>query len=248
MRLPASPGSSAAAQNPLSGGDGEIVEEASVYAARLLMESARAEDRQEGQELLRRLIGAPAPSPTVLSLAVRDAILREDWRGARDNLTRLLAERRDSEDLLDAYTVERGLGNNAAALAYARELYEKDNRNEEAAAAYISALIDTGRQSEAAGMIESRLGAASGGTLKSRYYYLRSRVRSDEEQILNDLRSSLFEDPRNLSALMAMFEYYHRHRDERRAVYYLRQALTIAPENPQLRRYEREYAALLRAN
>jgi tetratricopeptide (TPR) repeat protein len=248
MRGSASPRSSAADQSGFfAGGDGDIMEEASVYAARLLMESSRTEDRQEGQDLLRRLITASTPSLMVLSLAVRDAIRREDWREARDDLVRLLAERRDPQDLLDAYTVEHGLGNNAAALAYARELYERDNRNEEAVATYVSALIDTGRQNEAARMIDSRLETASGGTLKSRYYYLRSRVQSNEEQILNDLRSSLFEDPRNLSALMAMFEYYHRHRDERRAVYYLRQALTIAPNNPQLRRYEREYATLLRA-
>jgi Tfp pilus assembly protein PilF len=58
---------------------------------------------------------------------------------------------------------------------------------------------------------------------------------------MNDLRSSLFEDPRNLEALIAMFEIYHRRRDERRAAYYLRQALVIAPDNPQLKRYEEEY-------
>ncbi|MDR0449715.1 MAG: tetratricopeptide repeat protein [Treponema sp.] len=245
MRSPLSARGSAGQTDSLSA---NIVEEASVYAARLLMESARAEDQREGQELLRRLVTAPNPSPAILSLAVRDAIRREDWRGARDNVIRLLAERRSSQDLLDAYTVEHGLGNNAAALSYARELYERDSGNEDAVTAYISALIDTGRQSEAARMIDNRLGSVSAGTLKSRYYYLRSRVRSDEEQILSDLRSSLFEDPRNLSALTAMFEYYHRHRDERRAVYYLRQALALDPDDPQLRRYEREYGALLRAN
>jgi hypothetical protein len=42
-----------------------------------------------------------------------------------------------------------------------------------------------------------------------------------------------------------MFEIYRRRRDERRAVYYLKQALALAPDNPQLRRYETEYAALL---
>jgi cytochrome c-type biogenesis protein CcmH/NrfG len=247
MRSSASSRVSSAAQNG-SLSDGNIAEEASVYAARLLMESARAEDQREGRELLRQLTSAANPSPAALSLAIRDAIRREEWKEARGNLTQLLAERREPQDLLDAYTVEHGLGNNAAALSYAKELYDKDNGNEDAVTTYISALIDTGRQSEAVRIIENRLGTVSGGTLKSRYYYLRSRVQSAEEQILNDLRSSLFEDPRNLSALMAMFEYYHRHRDERRAAYYLRQALALAPDNPQVKRYEREYAALLRAN
>jgi len=84
-----------------------------------------------------------------------------------------------------------------------------------------------------------------GGTLKSRYFYLRSRTRSGEELVMNDLRSSLFEDPRNLAALTSMFEIYHLRKDERRAVYYLKQALALAPDNLRLKRYEAEYAAAL---
>jgi tetratricopeptide (TPR) repeat protein len=220
-------------------------DEVSVYAARLLMESARQDDQNEGRDLFRRLLGAANPSVTVLGLGLQDAIRRENWREAEGYLTRILAERRSTQDLLNAYTVERGLGNNARALTYARELYERDSANEEGIVAYISALIDTGRQDEAGKMIESRLTQLPGGAAKSRYYYLRSRVRTNEESVMNDLRSSLFEDPRNLKALIAMFEIYHRRRDERRAVYYLKQALALAPDNPQLKRYETEYAGLL---
>jgi cytochrome c-type biogenesis protein CcmH/NrfG len=62
---------------------------------------------------------------------------------------------------------------------------------------------------------------------------------------MNDLRSSLFEDPRNLNALIAMFEIYRRRRDDNRAVFYLKQALALAPDNPQVKRYASEYSALL---
>jgi tetratricopeptide (TPR) repeat protein len=220
-------------------------DEAAVYAARLFMDSSRPEDQEEGRELLRRLLGAENPSLPVVNLALQNAIRREAWSEARTYLDRLLGERRSEADLISAYTVERGLGNNAAALQVARELYERDPANEEGVSVYISALIDTGRQDEASRMIESRLSLLSGGALKSRYYYLRSRLRTNEEVIMNDLRSSLFEDPRNLNALIAMFEIYRRRRDERRAVYYLKQALALAPDNPQLKRYEDEYAALL---
>jgi Tfp pilus assembly protein PilF len=220
-------------------------DEESVYAANLLMESPRAEDQNEGRELLARLLNKEEPSPVVLNLALQDSIRRENWREANDYLKLLLAVRRGPQDLLSAYKVEHGLGNNAAALTYARELHEKDPANEEGTIAYISALIDTGRQDEAGRLIESRLKGMSGGGLKSRYYYLLSRIRTNEEAAMNDLRSSLFEDPRNLNALIAMFDIYHRHRDERRAVYYLKQALAIAPDNPQLKRYENEFAALL---
>jgi thioredoxin-like negative regulator of GroEL len=216
-------------------------EEASVYAARLLMESARSEDQAAGREILARLVAAGENSLLVSSLAAQDAALRRAWKEAEPHLSRLLEERRSSGDLLLAHTVERGLGNRAGALVYAQELYRADPSNEEGAIAYITSLIETGRRSDAAALLETRLAAATGGVLKSRYYYLRSLLRSGEEATMNDLHSSLFEDPRNLNALTAMFEIYHRRRDERRALYYLKQALAIAPEDPQLKRYEAEY-------
>jgi tetratricopeptide (TPR) repeat protein len=220
-------------------------DEASVYAVRLLMGSPRAEDQAEGRTLLRNLLANPNPSPDVLSQALEDAIRREAWQEARPYMTRLLEERRSIQDLMAAYTVEKEQGNNAAALSFARELYERDRTNEEGVISYISALIDTGRRDEAAGMIDSRINSIAGGALRSRYFYLRSRIRSNEELMMNDLRSSLFEDPRNLNAIISMFEIYHRRKDERRAVYYLKQALALAPDNPRLKRYEAEYAAAL---
>jgi thioredoxin-like negative regulator of GroEL len=219
-------------------------EETAMYAARLMLRSTRAESREEGRNILQRYIGQENPSAQVRDLAVEDAIQREDWRDAQSYLEPLLADRRSSVDLLNAYTVNRNLGNNASALAFARELYEREASNEDAVFAYASALIDTGRASEASGIIDSKIASVSGGVLRSRYYLLRSRLRSGEAA-MSDLRSSLFEDPRNLDALIATFEVYHRQQDERRAVYYLKQALALAPNNPQLMRYQTEYEHLL---
>ena len=219
--------------------------DALVYMAALLMESSRTEDVYAARKILERLLVPETPPPEVLSLAVRDAIRREAWQEARGFLERLLERRRERIDLLDAFAVERGLGNGAAALAYARELFERDQTVEEAAEAYIIALAGVGRRSEASGLIEQKLEAAAAGTRKSRYYYLRSRLRGADEAAMNDLRSSLFEDPRNLDALVAMFEIYHRRRDERRAVYYLKQALALSPDNPMLKRREAEYREAL---
>ena len=223
-------------------------EEAMIYAAMLLMESQRPADQGEGREFLSRLQQMSGSSVEVLSLSLRDAVNRESWREAQVFLNRILAVRRNVQDLVDAYRVERGLGNNARALSYARELYERDTSNIDYTVIYISALIDNGRREDASAMLESRLAPSSSGTVISRYYFLRSRIQNNDEAALGELRSSLFEDPRNLDALIAMFEIYHRRREERRAVYYLRQALAIAPDNPRLKRYESEYAALLGRN
>jgi tetratricopeptide (TPR) repeat protein len=222
--------------------------EALVYAAGLLMESQRAEDQTEGREMLDRLRRTNSSSVEVLSLSVKDAIQRERWQEAQGYLNRILVIRRTAQDLTDAYTVERGLGNNARALTFARELYDRDNSNHEYAAIYISALINSGRRDEASRILENRIISATSGQVKSKYYYLRSRLQTNQEDVLANLRSSLFEDPRNLDALIATFEIYHNRREERRAVYYLKQALAIAPEHPALKRYEKEYASLLGKN
>jgi len=218
-----------------------------IYASSLLMESTRAGDQTEGRELLARLRRLSGSSLDVLSLSLRDAVRRENWQEAQGFLNRILEVRRTDSDLIDAYNVERGLGNNARAFTFARELYNKDASNNEYIAIYISALIDNSRLEEAVRLLDSRIAASAGNApVMSRLYYLRSRTRgNNEEAALGDLRSSLFEDPRNLQALIAMFEIYHRRREERRAVYYLKQALAIAPDNPRLKRYEAQYASLL---
>ena len=82
-------------------------EEAALYATRLLMESTRPLDQAEGRKLLAGLLSVSAPSLEAVSLALNDAIRREEWQEARIYLGRLLEERRSSGDLLAAYTVER---------------------------------------------------------------------------------------------------------------------------------------------
>jgi tetratricopeptide (TPR) repeat protein len=223
-------------------------EEALLYASRLLMESQRTADQTEGREYLVRLRQLSGSSIEVLSLSLRDAVQRESWREAQDFLNRILSQRRTAQDLSDAYHVEHGLGNNARALSFARELYEREPANIDYIVIYVSALIDNNRNSEASAILESRMATSTSGTTRSRYFYLRSRIANDDESALAELRSSLFEDPRNLDALIAMFEIYNRSREERRAVYYLRQALAISPDNPRLKRYETEYAELLGRN
>ena len=220
-------------------------EEALIYASRLLLESQRTADQTEGREFLERLRRLSPSSVTVLNLSLRDAVHRESWQEAQGFLNRILADSRTAQDLTDAYYIEQGLGNNARAFAYARELYDRDTSNNDYITIYISALIDNDRRDEASRMLENRLSAPGTGTVKSRFYFQRSRIQNNDEMSLVDLRSSIFEDPRNLDALIAMFEIYRRRREERRAVYYLRQALVIAPDNPRLKRYESEYSAIL---
>lgn len=218
-------------------------EELLVYAAGLLLESDREEDQAEGRALLQRLLAPEKPSLRVIDLAFQQAIRREAWEEAKPYVNRLLEDQSSPQYLLSAYKVERGLGNTAQALAFAKEFHEQIPSNEEGTLAYISALIDTGQKHEAAQVIETHLSADTGGGAKAPYYYLRSRISGTTESTVKDLRACLFEDPRHLDALLALFEIYHRQGDKRRAVYYLKQALAFAPDNPQVRKYALEYPA-----
>lgn len=219
--------------------------QALVYTVTLLMESQRQADQTEGRELLTRLRQLAGSAIEVLNLSLRDAVRRENWREAQGYVNQVLQTRRTNQDLTDAFNIERGLGNNARALAYAQELYQKDTANTEFTGIYVSALIDNGRRDEASTLLEARINSVPSGVIKGHYFYLRSRLQTNEDTALGDLRSSLFEDPRNLDAIIAMFMIYHNRREERRAVYYLRQALAISPDNPRLTRYVTEYASLL---
>jgi len=222
--------------------------EALMYASKLLMESQRPADVQEGRELLVRLRRNSGYSVDVMVLSLQDAIRRESWEEAQGFLGFVLNSRRTPADLINGYYIERGLKNNAKALSYARELYNLDTTNNDYVVVYISALIDNGRREESLRLVENALNSAGSGNVKSQFYYLRSRLQSREADALSDLRSSIFENPRNLDAIIAMFEIYHKQREERRAVYYLRQALAISPDSPYLKRYEREYSRLLERN
>ncbi|GHU25010.1 hypothetical protein FACS1894172_10260 [Spirochaetia bacterium] len=218
-----------------------IDDEASVYALQLLQDSSRTDDKEEAQQLLAVLLNNQNPPLAVLVLGAEDAIQRKDWPAATAYNNRILAQSRSAHDLLRAWTAARGQGNQQQAFGYALELYQKYPALEDGISAYCTELIDSGKNKEASELIASRLAVVKSSTIKSQYYYLSSRIKTDEESILHDLRTSIFEDPRNLNSLLALFEFYHRKNDTTRAIFYFRQALSIDPKNPRLQQYRQQY-------
>jgi tetratricopeptide (TPR) repeat protein len=225
--------------------------DATIYLARLLIESDRESEQKEGVAMLELLLRDiktntnemqdSVLSTNVLELAVVVAIQQQNWSQALVYNNQLLEHRRSTTDLANAVVIQQGLKKYDQALLFARELYDRDPGNEQHTLMYVLALINAGKKEDARLIIDAKLASVSSSTLKSSYYYLRSKLKTDEESILNDLRSSLFEDPRNLDALIAMLEVYHRRKDERRAVYYLKQALSLSPDNPILQPYKKIY-------
>ncbi|MDR1149224.1 MAG: tetratricopeptide repeat protein [Spirochaetaceae bacterium] len=217
-----------------------------LYLTKLLLESNNDAEQIEGRKLLKSLMlppkrGEEIPLDVVL-LASEDAVRRADWDEARTYQDRILSERRSASTLVSAFKVEQGTGDIRAALALAEEIIQKYPNYEEGRIVYAEALIDSGRHGEAQRLIDARIGTLGSGAYKSRYYYLRGLLRGSFDAAVSDFRSSLFENPRNLDALKALVELYDKHRDERHVIYYLRQALALAPKDPDLLRYQKEYA------
>ncbi|MDR2802991.1 MAG: tetratricopeptide repeat protein [Treponema sp.] len=216
-----------------------------LYMTRLLLESDNAAEQIEGRKMLHDISkplrnGEEIPIELII-LASEDAVRRYEWQEARVFQDRILAERRTPSTLVNAFRIERNLGNGNEALALARELIEKYPDYEEGRIAYAEAIIDSGRHGEAQRMIDTRIAALDSGNYKSRYYYLRGLLRGDFDSAVSDFRASLFENPRNLDALKALVELYHKRHDERHTIYYLRQALAIAPKDPVLSQYQKTY-------
>jgi tetratricopeptide (TPR) repeat protein len=218
-----------------------------LYLTRLMLESAASSEQAEGRKMLQGLLmpqhgGENIPLDAIL-LASADAVRRADWQEARKYQDRILAERRTSATLLDAFRVAQGSNDSRTALALAQELVQEYPSYESGRLAYAEALIDSGRHSEALRLIDERIPALGSGVFKSRYYYLRGLLRGDMDSAVSDFRASLFENPRNLDALKALVELYHKRGDTRHVVYYLRQALAIAPRDPVLLQYQKDYEA-----
>jgi Tfp pilus assembly protein PilF len=210
--------------------------------------STNESENAEGKAMLSNVLKGNTQgyiAPELIELALQDAVRRSAWEEAKQYRDQIPAERRGSQELLHSYEIEQGLGNNRQALSYARQMREKYPDNEEGSIAYTNALIEAGRKDEAERIINERLAQIGTGSFKSRYYYLRSRLQSGGEAALADLRSALFENPRNLDAILAMFEIYDKRGDERRAVYYLKQAIALAPTYSAVKNYEKKYAGKL---
>ncbi|HOJ99805.1 MAG TPA: tetratricopeptide repeat protein [Termitinemataceae bacterium] len=214
------------------------------YFVRLLLGSSRQEERNEGQALLSQLMSMGSLSPPILELVVQNAISREAWSEALTYGEMLLKARGSPSDRMLLYQVYKGLRDYPRALSIAQDLFQAFPESDDTILLYVDALILSGKRDLAQTLIDQRLIQVPAGARRSQYFYMRSLLRADEEQALNDLRSSLFEDPRNINALISMLEIYDRRKDERRALYYYKQAVALNPDHPRLQKYKKQYGSL----
>jgi Tfp pilus assembly protein PilF len=220
--------------------------EAQVYFTRLLLGATQATFKEEGRQMLNQLLLQPSPGPEIIQLALDDAITRGAWTEADGYLEKMLNGTPSLSSLRSAINVKNGLGDHAAALSFARNAAEAFPDDEDAQLNLIGMLAESNlraERDEGASMINTALPALKNAAARSRAHFYRSRLRTSEEDAINDLRTSLLEDPRNVDALLGLITIYDKRKDSRRVTFYLQQALVLAPNDPEVNRlrllYER---------
>jgi Tfp pilus assembly protein PilF len=216
-----------------------------IYLARLLLGATQAAFKMEGRQMLERLLSQPPLTQAVLQLALDDAISRQLWAEADAYLQEILKEEPPTlASLKNAVLVKTGLGDRAAALGFSRTAAAAFPADENTRMDLAGILVESSVQEErdeGGRMIDAVLPELKNASERSRAHYYRSRLRANDEDAINDLRSSLLEDPRNVNALLGLIAIYDKRKDTRRVTFYLQQALVLAPENTEVDRLRRIY-------
>ena len=126
------------------------------------------------------------------------------------------------------------IGKNDEAWNLISPLYRANGNDEAVVQSYIIVLQATNRTSLALNLINQILPDAS-SKMKSFLFYRRSLLRTREDDILSDLRSSLIANPRNSDSLFSLYEIYDRKSDYRKAQYYLKQVVALNPNDTAIR-------------
>jgi predicted Zn-dependent protease len=179
------------------------------------------------------------------ALLAQVCLATKDYARAKKEVDYLLANRQEKSDLELAYKLAAASGDKASREKYARALYEGDPANEGYSLEWIGILIEKGETAKAQELIAKALAGKGSAKYRSALFFYKSRLDSNDEQAMNDLRTSLLENPQNFDAILAMYDLYYKTKDYRKAQYYLKQALALDPAAPGLATRQQQLSMVL---
>lgn len=203
------------------------------YASEVLWDGDK-DDKAEAVGIARRVVAASPGDHRALKVLLASALASGDYATAASIADAIVATGRpypDSEALYKAY---RGAGRLDAAASVARDWRLREPSSEAAALAWADSLVQRGENAAAAELIARLLSAKGSPAYRSTLYWLESRIKPNEEAALSSLRSALIENGMNVEALMAMSDIYVRRADYQKARFYLKQAMALAPDRPDI--------------
>jgi len=204
-----------------------------LYAAETFW-SGDLQERAEAVVLASRVLKADPASERALRLLLAADLASGDAAAAAVRADAIRTAIPGYADYGSLYRAYRGAGRLADAAAMAKAWLAAEPASEQANLAWAGILVDRGDKAAASELIGRLLAGKGGAAYRSSLYFLQSRLQPNDDAALASLRSALVENGMNLEALVATYDIYFRKNDLQRARFYLKQALTIAPERQDL--------------
>lgn len=215
-----------------------------LVAARIASVSGEKINGFSSIQLSQKVLADRPNSVEAKKICIIEYVKTEEYSKAYALSSQLSSDSADRELLFVHVDVCIALNKTTEALTLASKLYNASSSDEEVQIVYIKALIASSQTENAYNLINKLLDSASSKT-KSVLFYHRSFLRSTEDLILQDLRSSLTNNPRNKEALYRLYKIYYNKKDWRRAQYYLKQVVALDPNNPLYLKKNAELSRLL---
>lgn len=166
-----------------------------------------------------------------IRLLVKQDIAEKRWDNAFERAQYLYSNNPSEEDIMLYTQVCAGMNNWQEAVNTSGAAYNAAEKpSDEIITLYLEALYGANKYAVMKRIISRHLTDAR-STLKSVLLYYQAILETNDEEKLSLLRLSLLSDPRSVSTLFALYEWYFRHKDYRKAAYYLQQVLALEPTN-----------------
>ncbi len=203
--------------------------------AEICFEASTKIDNKSADFFIRKVLEAYPKNTAALALLVKNDINNGKWAQAVESAEDLAAKYpsdANKELLLTSYL---GAGQTSKALSLAKKLYANTkNPSNSFINLYMEALY-AGKDYQTVKQVINQKIKGADSQLKSILYYYNAKLeQGNSSEYLNSLQSSLLSNPRNKDSLFAMYEWYLKTKDYKKAKYYLGQVLALAPSNKNL--------------
>ena len=203
--------------------------------AEICFEASTKIDNKPADFFIRKVLEAYPKNTAALALLVKNDINNGKWAQAVESAEDLAAKYpsdANKELLLTSYL---GAGQTSKALSLAKKLYANTkNPSNSFINLYMEALY-AGKDYQTVKQVINQKIKGADSQLKSILYYYNAKLeQGNSSEYLNFLQSSLLSNPRNKDSLFAMYEWYLKTKDYKKAKYYLGQVLALNPSNKNL--------------
>ncbi len=196
----------------------------------------RAGNVDEGRRILESSLEISPSNVVNLRVLLDNAMQSERWTEAAEYVDRLLAIEERDEYLATAIDIRLRLNDYDAAATYAGRRYRKNPDDFAILKQYATILIELDRTDVAEEVLRRAVEVADDRFVRSDLFYLLSLISGTRDEKFKLLREALQLNLQNFDALVAYSALFEETGDTKRALWYLREASKLRPEDEALAR------------